>query len=220
VKTLPPVRSHFFLPALDVRLDHERTREFDRLFQAAQQQRPGSLIDYDCRFPKYEFLYYLTRHKRVVLHGSQQPGIEVFKPLHASQTGNLVAVYATADELWAIFSAIKSGQELNISGFFWATDDHGKARKFYDLAFAPGALGGTHWATGVVYILPQSAFETWGPEWVSKGAVRPLMCLPVVPEDVPFIHVLRRVVERRAGESGFRILPGDSPTNYSLPTLT
>jgi hypothetical protein len=220
VKPPPPVRSHFFAPAPDVRLDYERTREFERLYGVAQQQEPGRLLDYNCPFPKYEFLYYLTRHKRVVLHGSSQAGIEVFKPLHAPQTSNLIAVYATADELWAIFSAVKSGNELTINGFFWATDDHGKARKLYDFAFNPGAPGGTEWVTGVVYALPQSAFETWGHDWVSKSAVRPQLCLPVVPEDIPFLTTLSRVTDRRAGEASFRILASDHLPNHSLPSLT
>lgn len=208
-----PIRSHFFLPAPDVRLDYERTRDFERLYSRALQLPPGRVLDYDSRFPKYEFLYYLTRHKRVVLHGTTQPGIEVFKPLHASQTSNLIAVYATADELWATFSAVKSGAELTINGFFWATDDHGKARKLYDFAFNPGTPGGTHWVTGVVYVLPQTAFETWGHDWVSKSSVRPLLCLPVVPEDIPFFTTLGRVTDRRAAEASFRILATDDLPN-------
>lgn len=220
VKPPPPVRSHFFVPAPDVRLDYERMREFERLCTVAYQLPPGSLLDYDCRFPKYEFLYYLTRHKRVVLHGSTQPGIEVFKPLHASQTSNLIAMYATADEVWATFSAVKSGNALTINGFFWATDDHGKARKLYDFAFNPGAAGGTHWVTGVVYVLPQSSFETWGHDWVSKHAVRPVLCLPVVPEDIPFFATLDRVTDKRVGEASFRIMASDHPPNQALPSLT
>jgi hypothetical protein len=220
VKTLSPARSHFFLPAPDIQLDHERSRDFERLFLAAQESGPGAIVDYDSRFPKHEFLHYLTRHRRLVLHGSTQTGIEVFKPLQATQTGNLIAVYATADELWSIFSAIKSGDELTVNGFFWATDDRGKARKFYDFAFAPGAPGVTQWVTGMVYALPQSVFETWGYEWVSKSAVRPLVRLPVVPEDLPFFGALRRMTERRAGDSGYRIFSDDSPANHSLPSLT
>lgn len=220
VKPQSPVRSHFFVPAPDVRLDYERLREFERLYATAQQQAPGSLLDYNCQYPKYEFLYFLTRQKRVVLHGSIQPGIEVFKPLHASHTNNLIAMYATADELWAMFSAVKSGNELTINGFFWATDNQGQARKLYDFAFNPGAPGGTHWLTGVVYVLPQSAFETWGNDWVSKYAVRPVVCLPVVPEDIPFFATLSRVTERRGEEAGFRVMASDHLPNQALPNLT
>lgn len=201
-------------------MDYQRTREFERLYMAAQHLEPGALLNYDCHFPKYEFLYYLTRHKRVVLHGSAQPGIEVFKPLSAFQTSNLIAVYATADELWATFAAVMSGNALTINGFFWATDDHGKARKLYDFAFNPDVPDGTLWGSGVVYALPQSSFETWGHDWVSKHAVRPVLCLPVMPDDIPFFSTLGHVTERRPGEASYRITGGDNPANHSLPNLT
>jgi hypothetical protein len=58
----------------------------------------------------------------------------------------------------AIFSAVKSGNELTINGFFWATDDQGKAASSTILLLTRTSLRHPL-VDGVVYVLPQTALN-------------------------------------------------------------
>jgi hypothetical protein len=195
-----------------VRLDIDRQRDFERQFQALAQAGNSPEGVYTSPYPKYEFLHYLTRHKHLVLHGAPEGGIEIFKPLRSGQSGNLITLYATSDELWANFAAVKPNGILVLNGFFWAKDDQGRARKLYDFSFDPARPFTTPWGAGTVYGLPQSAFETWGYDWVSKGQVRPVLQLTLTPDDFPFYPFLRRVTTEPRAERHFVLVSQTAST--------
>lgn len=176
--------SHFFLPAPVVRLTVEHVRHFEQVLEAARQAE--GRVSYAGPYPKFEFLFYLAQRKRYLLHGSPQANIAHFKPKR--QTAALdpaVAVYATDHETSALFAAVRPNARLTLSGYFWARDDHGALTCFYDFAYQTGSSPATDWLEGTVYVLPREAFDPWGSEWASRGAVRPLFQLPVTPADFP-----------------------------------
>jgi hypothetical protein len=101
------------LPAPELTFDDDRIAAFERIYRAMLESEPGALIDYRCAYPKHEFLGYLVERKPVVLHGSNNPEIELFEPVRRSLDrgleGSLNAVYATVDGVWPIFFALTGG---------------------------------------------------------------------------------------------------------------
>src|SRR5690554_3746672 len=59
-------------------------------------------IDYDCEFPKYRFIQYISETRNVLLHGSNHAYIELFEPrLQTLYDGQWIeAVFATKDGIW------------------------------------------------------------------------------------------------------------------------
>jgi hypothetical protein len=101
---LPPdfQRKEVYAPPLQ--LDQSKRASFDHLLSTAIAD-PSRPIQYNCAYPKYEFLMYLAVYHPVVLHGSNNPAIAIFEPrLTTDWAGRpLQAVYAAADGIWPMF---------------------------------------------------------------------------------------------------------------------
>jgi hypothetical protein len=97
------------------------------------------------------------------------------------------AVVASDDGIWPMFYAVVARDR--IEGVFTACTHLGRPprlRRFYMFAIGGDAAASTSWTRGAVYALPRSGFRReWGHEWVSSDAVRPLLRLPVGPDDFP-----------------------------------
>jgi hypothetical protein len=176
----------------------QKVADFEILYRNSLS-KPGSEIDYNLSYPKYEFLSYLVEHQEVLMHGSNNPGIEVFEPrTQTDYVGRVIqAVFATSDGIWPMFFAIirREGYRGSLrNACVWRPDQVGVQRKFYYFSINASALAGQPWTAGMMYILPRASFsriltEDGKPleEWASSKPVRPLARLHVVPVDFPFL---------------------------------
>ena len=66
-----------FLPRPQFDLSPSKKIDFEELWKSSP---PESYIDYQLPYPKWQFLSYLSENKELVLHGSQNLGIDVVEP--------------------------------------------------------------------------------------------------------------------------------------------
>lgn len=196
------------LCAPDLQFDEKRTRIFEDIYETACRGEDTVTIEYNCEYPKHEFLSYLVEHKNVLLHGSNEKKIRYLMPMRRTtdlrQVGNLDAIYACSDGIWPIFFAIwQRGSYPGTSNFcFQAKDAEGKLRKYYSFYIAvetsqrEAIEAGDQlcWTDGMVYILSRDSFtrlidDAGNPleEWASTKPVRALARLPVSPQDFVFL---------------------------------
>ena len=183
-------------------IDDERRRTFDALVAAARA-RDGTIDVAACPYAVHELLSYLTLERDVLLHGSNDPALDVLEPRPAHDYGTeLLAVLATDDGIWPLFYAVLDRDR--IEGIFTACTHLGRPprlRRLYLFAIGGDPHAAETWTGGVVYVLPRKGFRReWGNEWVSPEPVRPLLRIPVRPDDFP----LRDAVVGLAGEEEFR----------------
>jgi hypothetical protein len=70
----------YWLRRPELRTDTGTLEAFDRLLEQALTHGPGRPIDYRLGAPKWQFLCYAVEQGNLVLHGSGDPGIELFEP--------------------------------------------------------------------------------------------------------------------------------------------
>jgi hypothetical protein len=70
-------------------------------------------------------------------------------------------------------------------GYFTPKAESGGARCLSFSVDAEALVRG-RWRRGAIYALPRQTFEDVG-EWTSRVAVRPLLRLPVSPDDFPYL---------------------------------
>jgi hypothetical protein len=112
--------------------------------------------------------------------------------------GNLEAVYATHDGLWAMFFTIVDRDRLrgsirNDVGVYSSRD--GRSITLYRFSIEQRSLAARPFCPGVLYVLSREHFRRLplvpgGPpsnEWACPTAVRPLAAIPVTPDDFPFL---------------------------------
>jgi hypothetical protein len=174
--------------------------EWDRIFQAARDQGPNTLIDYTSDQPKAAFLSHLVAEHKVLIHGSNNPSIVQLKPKpQTDYLGRPVRViFAAADGIWPIFFAVLDREiyEGTIrNGCFWVTARGGRRHKGYHFSINARLLKRDPWTDGMIYILPHDSFEQERDladnpleEWVSAQPVTPLARLAVTPADFPFLR--------------------------------
>jgi hypothetical protein len=192
----------------EIPLDAARERAFAAAY--ARVAGTGGRIEPPPAYPRHELLDWLARREDVVLHGSNEPGIEEFEPrrrtlgplARQSESG----VSACSDALWAIAYAVLD--RSRIRGAFHngvvplATAE--RTLRLYHFSVARDVLETRPFANGTVYALPRERFERVAPvgpaslEWVSPVAVRPLARVDVRPEDFPLLDRVRGHDDRRA----------------------
>lgn len=183
-----------------------KVQEFEALLADAIARGPGSIIAYRSAHPKYEFLSYLVERKRLLLHGTNNPGIEVFEPRRQSMAngGLTTSVFAASDGIWPIFFALYDKRHRGSirNNCLRVTHHRGRTRKFYFFSISRPWLPGGPWTNGMIYILASDTFRpsNHADEWLSPAPVTPLAKLPVTPEDFPFTE---QVGEHEAHASHF-----------------
>lgn len=181
----------------------ERQQAFERLFQATPV---GGLIDYQLPYPKWQYLSWLCETKELVLHGSQNLGIDTVEPQQARDIkafSKQDAIYATTNGIWVIYFAIidrknfpglslfNSCLQVRITADQWS-------EPFYFFSISQFARVQNPWCEGMVYILPRQTFEQEAhqqaqgmevvfPHWISPVAVQPIARLRVGSQDFPFL---------------------------------
>ncbi|HEY1367074.1 MAG TPA: hypothetical protein VGF23_08175 [Gaiellaceae bacterium] len=171
-----------------------------RVFAAAVDDAIGGdgRIAWRGERPKHELLRWLVVDRPVLLHGSNRPDIEEFRPRAQTDFWGRPAhaVFATADGIWPLFFAVVR-RRPGLSVWNTCMQDDGRSLYFFSVS------GEVEWTEGAVYVLPRDRFErvAGSAEWASAEPVRPLAVLPVAPDDFPFRAA---VLRHRAGESSLR----------------
>lgn len=196
-----------FLPEPASVLDGEKRQAFDRVFQSMIEAPAGSVLSYNCPYPKWEYLLYLVRHKGMVLHGSNRHDIDVLQPQEQTdfRGKRITAVFGTRDAIWPLFFAAvnTAGYRGSLRNGCWVVTARGRERRFYFFSVNRDRLGPGLWTEGSIYILPGDAFERTDTaavrfdEWASRVAVTPIARLPVTPNDFVF---LAQVAGHQEGE--------------------
>ena len=212
-----------FLPEPAWTLDDEKRRAFDQALEAMIEAPAGSAPGYPCPYPKWEYLRYLTRHKGMVLHGSNRGDIDVLRPQEQTDFSGrrITAVFGTRDAIWPLFFATlnTAGYRGSLRNGCWVMAARGGGqrhpalggqrhpalgeRRFYFFSVNRDRLGPGLWTEGTVYILPGDTFEKTDTaavrfdEWASRTAVTPVARLAVQPGDFPFAG---QVAGHREGE--------------------
>jgi hypothetical protein len=193
----------YFLPRPPIESTPEKQEAFEHLFQSTPA---GGLIDYQLPYPKWQYLSWLCATKELVLHGSQDPEIDVVEPRQAKDVrafSNQSAIYATTDGIWVIYFAIIDRKNFKGLSLFnscvqvrIAEDQWSDPLYFFSIS--QFARIQNPWCEGMVYILPRQTFkqeahqqfqgmEIVFPHWISPVAARTVARLSVGPQDSPFL---------------------------------
>lgn len=167
---------------------------------------PGSVIDYQLAYPKWQFLSYLCNSRDLILHGSQSTEINVVEPRRAVDVkafSKQDAVYATTDGIWAIYFAIVNRRGFQPLTLFNSClniriSPEQILGPLYFFSITGSALIQNPWCDGMVYILPRTSFkqeppqqmfgtEIIFPHWASLKPAKPVAKLSVQPKDFPFL---------------------------------
>ena len=182
--------------------DEKRRETFDSLIAAARAG-DGAVDVAACPYPLHELLSHAVVEHGVLLHGSNDPGLDLLVPRPARDwETELVAVVACDDGIWPIFYAVVARERVD--GVFSACLHLGRVprlRRYYMFAIGGDPAAETSWTRGAVYALPGAGFRReWGREWATDQPVRPLFRVPVGPDDFP----LRDAVVGLSGADEFR----------------
>jgi hypothetical protein len=187
-----------YLAGPDLAPDSARDRSFGNMARALIGGQGCQPIDFDLRYPKHEFLRFVAEGGHALLHGSNDPAIDVMSTSRRSVDARLThsgnAVFACADGLWAIYYALIDRTEyqgtLRNDARLLPQPD-GTRRRAYFLSVNATA----RWRSGVVYLLPTDTFTRFGDEssleWASAIDVRPFASLAVSPNDFPLLDAVR-----------------------------
>jgi hypothetical protein len=194
----------FLLPRPPYDKTPEMMAAFDNLLQSTSI---GDVIDYSLPFPKWQFLSYICETKNLVLHGSQNLGINLVEPRQANDKrafSNQFAIYATTDGIWVIYFAIldrRKYPELTLfnSCLQARISPEQFSEPLYFFSITQSVLQQKPWCTGAIYILPRQSFtqefaqqaqgtEVIFPHWISSKSAQPIAKLLVEPDDFPFLN--------------------------------
>lgn len=156
----------------------------------------GGLIDASSiAFPAHELLTHLVLHHGLLLHGTNNPDLEVLEPRPARDFGTYVDAVAAADDgIWPIFYAVVARDR--VEGVFTAClhlDRPPRLRRFYMFrVFGADPHDETTWTNGAVYAVARDGFRReWGNEWLAGNEVAPVLRVLVQPSDFPLRDATR-----------------------------
>lgn len=186
-------------------VDEQQRLTFDALFDSAQQSGPNTLIEYKLLFPKSDFLNYLCDWRGLVLHGSQQPDLDVLKPLRRSsdnnEFGNRQQIFGSPDAIWAMWFAILDKNKFRFTRNGCIRVGVGPKRvKYYHFELPKDVKETNPFTEGTIYIARAADFPDKRPyplldhfnaeieEWGSTKSIVPLARIKVQPEDFPYLE--------------------------------
>jgi hypothetical protein len=182
---------------------------FGQLYREGVLTARGGTVDYVLDAPRWQFLCWLCDTQDVLLHGSGNPGIDVFEPRKSNdidEFGNRRAVYAASDGLWPLYFAIVDRDRYVrslVNGCFRVLGADGAlSDPYYYFSINADAMPHRPWRPGTIYILPRAGFEQQPREtyrgaeiaiaqWASLDPVEPLARIAVGPDDFPFLAQIR-----------------------------
>jgi hypothetical protein len=189
--------------------DPEAAAAFDALYDATLEDGSGAPIDYTLPWPRWQFIAHISDTRGVVVHGSQNTGIELFEPRKSNDAhpfGDRAAVFGSSDGLWSMYYAIldRTTHPMLLLNAACRLEDADGAMSdpLYFFSISDAALAQRPYAPGMIYFLPGEGFEAMPPEmtgstrihiaqYASLSPVRPLARIAVAPEDFPFLEQMR-----------------------------
>ena len=141
---------------------------FDRTWDRAIASGDSPLIEVEPD-QRWQFLCHLADARGFVLHGSGDPGIDVFEPRQAIDLrdfGNQKAVYAAGDGIWAMFFAIVDRDRVPsvTNACIRLADAAGNVSPpQYVFSISRSQLPNRPWRSGTVYVLPGDSFTLQPP---------------------------------------------------------
>lgn len=219
---------NYFLPRPPLNFTSEQMAAFDALWQSRHN---SEALNYRLPYPKWQFLSYLCDVEELVLHGSQNPNLDIVNPVQANDVksfSNQRAIYATTDGIWVIFFAILNRRQhpgmslfnscLQVRYPTGLVDD-----PLYFFSITASALAQKPWCNGAIYILPRKPFvqeppqimqgaEIVFPHWISDVPVKPLAKLLVGPQDFPFLEQIHGHNDQKLQE-----LSAANPSGFPWP---
>ena len=195
-----PLVEHL-LPQVPVTFHDAKLTAFESLYERTTSTGRRGEITYDLPYPKHEFLRFLVEVKGLLMHGSNNPDVDVMNPVRfstdAGEPGNVSGVYADKDHIRPMFFAIVNRQRCFglTNGFFDRKEDGslvtggeiGVHGRFYFLSIDHKGLQRDPWCDGTVYVLPPETFTFWRGQYTSRVSVEPLMKIAVKPDDHPLL---------------------------------
>lgn len=188
----------------DMVLDAGKEADFAALLNEVMDGN-GRLLEYNLPYPKHEFLRYLAAQEKFIFHGSAKPDIDEFSTRRTSMElkdrsgrGNVQGIYGTHDGLWPLFFAVVNRGKISGSirnGVQYYQNDDGDELPVYHFSINREWLDKEPWHSGTMYVLPRDTFRQMpmstaggmSNEWVSEVPVKPLVRIPIEPEDFPFL---------------------------------
>ncbi|MGP4072915.1 hypothetical protein ACTWQB_10215 [Piscibacillus sp. B03] len=176
-------------------MPEQAIEEFDEMFIRYISTGDGNIFTYNSRYPLYMFLNYVIETKGLVVHGSNNSSINIFKPRNSTLFNGkpIKAVFASSDGVWSLFFAV-----LNRKGYVGSirnlclsvTTNKGKQRYYY---FSTNNNDSNRWKDGTIYFFSKTLFKQGGirDEWVCETELEPLAKLTVTPSDFPFLNKVR-----------------------------
>ena len=202
------------LPSLQpVRVDAAAEEELARVADRVEDGDADAIAD--APLPRVEFLRWLADRRSLLFHGSGRDDLTVLEPIRlsrdATEFGDQQAVFATNDPVWAIYFAVLRrhapfGTRNGSAGIAGA----GVYPRWYHFSIRRPLDRATRFGPGSLYVVPRAPFIAEPPlrgvydtaQWVSAEPVRPLVRIPVAPEDFPFLDL---VVSHRDRDPDFFI---------------
>ena len=195
-----PLVKHL-LPQVPVTFHEAKLAAFESLYERTIAMGRRSEITYDLSYPKHEFLRFLVEFKGLLMHGSNNPDIDMMNPVRfstdAGEPGNVSGVYADKDHIRPMFFAIVNRKrcfgltngfvDMKEDGSIVTGGEIGVHSRFYFLSIDHKALQRDPWCDGTVYVLPPETFTYWGGQHTSRVSVEPLMKIAVQPDDHPLL---------------------------------
>ena len=161
----------------------------------ARARAEGGVIDASSTgFSAHELLTHLVERHGLLLHGSNNPELDILEPRPARDFGTHVEVVVAADDgIWPIFYAVVARQR--VEGVFTACMHLGRLprlRRFYVFrVFGADPHQDATWTQGAVYAVQRAGFwHEWGNEWLRSTEVAPVLRVLVGPNDFPLRHVV------------------------------
>ncbi|WP_063846083.1 hypothetical protein [Paenibacillus sp. FJAT-27812] len=194
----------YFMEKPPILIDSHEAAAYERLL--AQTNPEAGAIEYDCPYPKYRFIAYMTEHKAMLVHGSNHTAIDRFETRRQTlYNGKYVeAVFATSDAIWPIFYAVFNRSKLHGNFRNGCIRVKKNVNRFYFFSLTEATMNNSPWTSGTVYFLPKESFArsssgfVYFDEWISRETVAPRYKLAVSAEDFPFIE---EVSSHRSEES-------------------
>lgn len=126
---MDPRNRPYLLSAPRVTFDERRIEAFEAALSPAASA--GGEINYRGEFPKHEFLSYVVDRKGLLLHGTNEPQLEVLTPqVQTDAFGREAsAVFATRDAIWPMFFAVvdrRARPSTLFNGCMWLADPCGE----------------------------------------------------------------------------------------------
>ena len=186
----------------------EKQNAYEDLLAASLANAGNGLIDYQLPYAKAEFLNYLCDWKGYVAHGSPHSELANLEPVRyttdTTDFGKRRQVFGSPDAIWAMWFAILDKAQVSRTDNGCVRVGRGLERvKYYHFDLPKECSGAPPFVAGMLYFARPEDYpdrrshtvldwlEAEIEEWGSSKPVRPIMRVPVQPDEFPYLRDVR-----------------------------